>query len=84
MICDPKAPLDAALSQIEESLLPGIATLLDRLLAAAALGRPGIDADAYASDLRDLAHQVDSLRDRYLQLAVSDPDADPYSITSLA
>ena len=50
-----------ALGTIEETILPGISSLLDGLLDCAALARPGIDAEAHADELRALARQIGDL-----------------------
>ncbi|MDQ3140463.1 MAG: hypothetical protein M3Q15_07030 [Pseudomonadota bacterium] len=52
---------DAAFDRIEEGILPSVSMMLDTLLDAATLGRPGIDADAYAAELRSLARELDTL-----------------------
>ena len=56
-----KQELDDALASIEESILPGISMMLDTLLDAATLGRPGFDAEAYAAELRTIALQLETL-----------------------
>ncbi len=53
--------LDQALERIESGILPGIASLLDGLVDAAALARPGLDAARYADDIRTLTLQVEEL-----------------------
>ena len=53
--------LDQALERIESGILPGIASLLDGLVDAAALARPGLDAARYADDIRALTLQVEEL-----------------------
>lgn len=56
-----QAGLDEALERIEETILPGISMMLDSLLDAATLARPGFDGDVYAAELRTLALQLDAL-----------------------
>lgn len=53
--------LDEAFERIEETILPSISMMLDTLLDAATLGRPGVDAANYAAELRTLALQLESL-----------------------
>ena len=53
--------LDEAFERIEETILPSLSMMLDSLFDAAALGRPGIDADAYAGELRTLGRQLETL-----------------------
>ena len=56
-----KQDLGEALGTIEETILPGISSLLDGLLDCAALARPGTDAEAYAAELREVARQIGDL-----------------------
>lgn len=53
--------LDDAFERIEETILPSISLMLDTLLDAAAMGKPGIDADVYAAELRTVALQLEAL-----------------------
>ena len=53
--------LGDALDTLEGSVLSGLPALLDSLLDSASLARPGIDADAYAQSLRDVAGRIDAL-----------------------
>ena len=52
---------DESLDAIESSVLPSLSGMLDGLLDSAALARPGADADAYATELRYAAGQLDAL-----------------------
>jgi len=83
MIDDRQLQVDGALGQIEDSILPTVTMMLDTLLDAAVLGRPGIDAEAYASELRILALQVDFLTRRFGGV-IGGSDSSGYSITSAA
>jgi len=58
---DQQVGVDEALERIEETILPGISMMLDTLLDAAALARPGFDADVFAAELRTIACQLDEL-----------------------
>lgn len=53
--------LDEAFERIEESILPSLSLILDSLLDAAALARPGIDAEIYAAELRTIGAELESL-----------------------
>ena len=53
--------LDEALNRIEETILPSISMMLDTLLDAATLAQPGVDAEAYAAELRTIALQLEAL-----------------------
>jgi hypothetical protein len=72
---DPRASLDEAFDRIEESILPSLSMMLDTLLDAAALARPGFDGEAYAAELRTLAVQLEELT-RQVE-AVSPAHIDP-------
>ncbi len=56
-----KRRLDEAFERIEESILPSLSTMLDALLEAATLARPGHDAEAFAEELRNLGLQLEAL-----------------------
>jgi cell division septum initiation protein DivIVA len=51
-----------ALGRIEEMILPGLSAVLDSLIDAASLARPGDDAERYASELRSIATQLHRLQ----------------------
>ena len=53
--------LDEAFERIEETILPSISMMLDTLLDAATLGRPGVDAEIYAAELRTIGLQLEEL-----------------------
>jgi hypothetical protein len=58
---DQRQSLDQAFESIEDTILPGISMMLDTLLDAATLGRPGVDAETYAAELRTLTLQLEEL-----------------------
>jgi hypothetical protein len=58
---DPAYGLDEAFERIEETILPSLAMMLDTLLDAAALARPGHDAEVYAAELRTLGCELEAL-----------------------
>jgi hypothetical protein len=53
--------LDEAFERIEESILPSLSMMLDTLLEAATLARPGHDGEVFAAELRTLALQLEAL-----------------------
>ena len=53
--------LDEAFERIEETILPSLSLMLDTLLDAAALARPGHDGEAFAAELRTLGLQLEAL-----------------------
>jgi hypothetical protein len=53
--------LEEALERIEAAILPSLSMMLDSLLDAASLARPGADADTYAVELRTLALELESI-----------------------
>lgn len=58
---DPKRQLDEAFERIEETILPSLSLMLDTLLDAAALARPGHDGDVFAAELRTLGFELEEL-----------------------
>ncbi|HEX8126912.1 MAG TPA: hypothetical protein VF548_15160 [Allosphingosinicella sp.] len=56
-----KRQLDEAFERIEESILPSLSMMLDTLLEASALARPGHDAEVFAAELRTLGFQLEAL-----------------------
>lgn len=75
-------PETGAFEQIEETILPSISIMLDTLLDAASLGRPGVDADVYAGELRALAAQLTSLTGEVEALAPAPFYARPRSTSA--
>jgi hypothetical protein len=61
-MADESQALDAAFEAIEETILPSLSAMLDTLLDAAALARPGFDAAGYAAELKTLGCALESLR----------------------
>jgi hypothetical protein len=53
--------LEEAFERIEETILPSLSAMLDTLLEAAALARPGTDADVYAAELRTIGFELEAL-----------------------
>ena len=53
--------IDDAFELIEETILPSVSLMLDTLLDAASLARPGVDAEVYAAELRTVALQLEEL-----------------------
>jgi len=58
---DRQHTLDEAFERIEASILPSLSLVLDSLLDAAALARPGADAEIYAAELRTIGAELESL-----------------------
>ena len=54
-------PLDRAFDEIEASILPNLALLLDGLLDAAGSARAGVDGRLYAAEIRMLSLGVEEL-----------------------
>lgn len=81
---DQKEGLDRAFERIEETILPSISMMLDTLLDAAALGRPGIDAEAYAAELRTIALQLESLTQQVEAISPAHIDPQEYRASSAA
>lgn len=53
--------LEEAFASLEESIFPGIAAMLDSLIEAAALCRPGLGAQVQAVDLDTIALQLETI-----------------------
>lgn len=70
--------LDEAFEAIEAAILPSLSTMLDTLLEASALARPGLDAAAYATELKSIGCALEALRGQLEQAAASAgyPDAE--------
>ena len=64
--------LDQALERFDERILPSLSMMLDSLLDAASLARPGVDADAYAAEIRTSALELESLARRMEAIAPAD------------
>jgi len=54
-------PFGQAFDTIDKAILPNLSRLLDGVIDSAALARPGINAEAYATGLRRTARQMDQL-----------------------
>ena len=72
---DAQRQLDEAFERIEETILPSLSLMLDTLLDAAALARPGHDGEVFAAELRTLGLQLEELT-RQIE-AVSPARIDP-------
>jgi hypothetical protein len=82
---DLEKSLEQALERIEEAILPSLSMMLDSLLDAAALARPGADADAYAVEIRTLALELQSIARQVEAVSPARGDgAAPYRATSAA
>ena len=64
--------LDADLGRIESAILPSLTMMLDALLDAAAIARPGHDAAAYAAEISSLAAELDNVT-RHIELLSKAP-----------
>lgn len=53
--------LEEAFERIEQTILPSLSLMLDTMLDAAALARPGHDAEVFAAELRTLGFQLEAL-----------------------
>ena len=76
--------VEDALERIEETILPSISMLLDTLLDAASLARPGIDAEVYAAELRTIALQLEALTRQVESISPSHVDPQEYRAASAA
>ena len=53
--------IDHALERLEAAILPEISALIGGLVDAAALAKPGVDAEARAAEIRALTAEVEKL-----------------------
>jgi hypothetical protein len=81
---DQKQGLDEAFERIEETILPSISLMLDTLLDAAQLTKPGIDADIYAAELRTIALQLEALTRQVEAMSPAHLDPQDYRSSSAA
>lgn len=81
---DQKHSLDEALDRIEETILPSISLMLDTLLDAAALARPGKDAEIYAAELRTIALQLEALTRQVEAMSAAQIEPQDYRSSSAA
>ena len=58
---DPRQFAEPALRAIADHVPPAVRSMLDTLIESAALAQPGLDADAYAGELRTLAAEAAAL-----------------------
>ena len=73
---DSQRQLDEAFERIEETILPSLSMMLDTLLEAATLARPGHDGEAFAAELRTLGLQLEDLT-RQIEAASPAARVDP-------
>jgi hypothetical protein len=81
---DQSRGLDEAFERIEETILPSISMMLDTLLDAAALGRPGIDAEIYAAELRTIGLQLEALTRQVEEISPAYIDPQEYRPSTAA
>jgi hypothetical protein len=76
--------LDEAFDRIEETILPSISMMLDTLLDAAALARPGLDGETYSAELRTIALQLEELTRQVEAISPAHLDPQDYRTASVA
>jgi hypothetical protein len=76
--------LDEAFERIEETILPTLSLMLDTLLEAATLARPGKDGEAFAAELRTLGLQLEELTRQVEAASPSRHDSGDYRTASAA
>ena len=81
---DQKHSLDEAFERIEETILPSISLMLDTLLEAAQLAKPGKDAEIYAAELRTIALQLEALTRQVEAASPAHVDQQDYRSSSAA
>ena len=81
---DSKRQLDEAYERIEETILPSLALMLDAMLDAAALARPGHDGEVFAAELRTLGFQLEALTREVEALSPARDERSGYRTASAA
>ena len=81
---DQKQGLDEDFERIEETILPSISMMLDTLLDAATLARPGVDAAVYQAELRAVALQLEALTKQIEAISPAHIDPQEYRSSSAA
>ena len=76
--------LDEAFDRIEETILPSLSMMLDTLLDAAALARPGHDGEVYAAELRTIALQLEELTRQIEAISPARLDPQDYRTAEVA
>lgn len=76
--------LEEAFERIEETILPSLSMMLDTLLEAAALARPGHDGEVFAAELRTLGFQLEELTRQVEAASPGRTDAERYRTASAA
>jgi hypothetical protein len=84
MATDRQHGIEEAFERIEERILPSISMMLDTLLDAALLARPGVDAEAHAAELRAIALQLEALTRQVESISPSNIDPQEYRSASAA
>ena len=81
---DQRQSLDQVFGSIEDTILPGISMMLDTLLDAATLARPGVDAETYAAELRTLTLQLEELTQQVETISSAYPAPQDHRAASAA
>ena len=81
---DRQRSLEEAIERIEGTILPSLSLMLDTLLDAAEVARPGVDADIYAAELRTVALQLEALTRQIESMSHSYVDPQDYRSSSAA
>ena len=81
---DSKRQLDEAFERIEETILPSLSLMLDAMLDAAALARPGHDGEVFAAELRTLGFQLEELTREVEAISPLRDDSEDYRAASAA
>ncbi|HWH18081.1 MAG TPA: hypothetical protein VNT77_07070 [Allosphingosinicella sp.] len=76
--------LDEAFERIEETILPTVSMMLDTLLDAATLGKPGVDAETYGAELRAIGLQLEALTSLVEAISARERHENPYRSVSAA
>ena len=81
---DAQRQLDEAFERIEETILPSLSLMLDTLIEAASLARPGHDGEAFAAELRTLGFQLEEVTRQVEAASPARIDSGAYRAASAA
>jgi hypothetical protein len=79
---DAQSQLDEAFERIEETILPSLSMMLDTLIEAASLARPGHDGEVFAAELRTLGFELEELTRQVEAASPARIDAETYRATA--
>ena len=74
--------IEEAFERIEETILPSISMMLEALLEAAELARPGSNSEVFAAELRTIGLQLEALTKQVEAISPAQVDPQEYRARS--